>query len=112
MISKLDSFICRSRWKAFFFDHKNTETETETTNNYGFKTEICPTQHKDLVRFENNLYELVRNIQFKGHSATSFQNQLKADANKINRSSTLLIPADKTTNYVQNGSGRLSQTLT
>ena len=40
MMSKLDSFIHRNTWKASFFDCKNSETDDETTNNYGFKTKV------------------------------------------------------------------------
>ena len=95
MIEKLDSFIRRMRWKAFFFDHPETANTSEY--NFGFKSEKCPPQHDSLNPFENDLYEMVRSIKFNT-SLNSFQNQLKSDAKSIKSSQSLLVPADKTTN--------------
>jgi len=47
-LSKMESFVRRLRWKAFFFDNK-TVVEQNNHDNYGFKSERCPPQHKALA---------------------------------------------------------------
>jgi len=97
-ISKVDSFIHRIRWKAYFFD-KNQEQDNvnETKANYGFKSEKSPPQHKALIPFENDLYELINTITFSRHR-NSFQKKLVADIKSIKNSKSVLVPADKTSN--------------
>lgn len=98
MLSKLEQFIKRLRWKAFFFDKKSeTDNTSEQVDSYGFKTEKSPPQHKDLLAFENDLYQLIRNLKFRKLFNT-FQDKLSHDVKNINSSTRMLVPADKTTN--------------
>ena len=95
MICQIEKFIRRLRWKAFFLDQQNhTAAETET---YGFQSENAPLQHKNLNAFENDLYELVKSIQFK-KVRNQFQQQLASDVKEIKKSSNMFVSADKTTN--------------
>ena len=48
------------RWKALLF-----ENETDSTFNYGFKTCKCPSQHKDLMGFEDDLQKMFSKVQFR-----------------------------------------------
>ena len=41
-ISKLESFIRRIRWKAFFSEHNNDENNEQKTETFGFKSELAP----------------------------------------------------------------------
>ena len=98
MISKLESFIKRLRWKAFFFDFKNNnEFGPQQMENFGFNTEKTPPQHKDLLSFETDLYQLVRSLKFR-KDFDPFQAKLAQDVKSIKSSSRLFVPADKTTN--------------
>ena len=97
LIFKLESFIKRIRWKAYFFENSNEINETTTTTIFGFKSVKTPPKNEHLSAFENDLYDLVRNIEFKTIN-TAFQNQLNKDINLINNDSLLFIPADKTNN--------------
>ena len=98
MICQIEKFIRRLRWKAFFFDQQNhTAAKNET---YGFKSENAPPQHKDLNAFENDLYELVKSIQFK-KVRNQLQQQLASDVKEIKKSSNMFISAVKTTNLYE-----------
>ena len=50
--------------------------------------------------FENDLYKMARNIEFR-NKPNEFQQKLAADINSIRSSPNLLIPADKTTNLYE-----------
>ena len=93
---KLDSFIKRLRWKAFFFDTDNQNKENDKPT-YGFKTEANPPQHEGLKNFEHDIYKMVRRVQFKPVK-NKFQSELFQDAKRIRNSSKVFVPADKTTN--------------
>ena len=97
-INKLENFIRRLRWRAHFF---NTEENSRpTSDTFGFKTELAPPQHQALNAFENDLYKMARNIEFR-NKPNEFQQKLAADINSIRSSPNLLIPADKTTNLYE-----------
>ena len=97
LIFKLESLIKRIRWKAYFFENSNEINETTTATNFGFKSVESPPKYEYLNAFENDLYDLLRNIEFKRIN-TAFQNQLNKDINLINNDPLLFIPADKTNN--------------
>ena len=98
MISNLESFIKRLRWKAFFFDFKNNnKLGPQQMENFGFNTEKTPPQHKDLLSFETDLYQLVRSLKFRKDFDPS-QVKLAQGVKNIKYSSRLFEPADKTTN--------------
>ena len=96
LLDKLDSFIKRLRWKAFFFDTDNQNKENNKPT-YGFKTEATPPQHEGLKSFEHDIYEMVRRIQFKPVK-NKFQSELSQDAKRIRNSFKVFVPADKPTN--------------
>ena len=68
-----------------------------TVNNFGFKSVLTPPKNEPLNTFEEELYDVVRNIEFK-RANTVFQNQLNKDINMINKDPLLFIPADKSNN--------------
>ena len=65
---------------------------------YGLKTFNTPSAVKELISFENDLFDLAKNIEFrKVHS--DFQNELSEDIRKINDSEKTIILGDKTSNH-------------
>ena len=94
LISKLEIFIKRIRWKLLFID-KNSESNEQLNNNVGFKSVITLPKKEHLNTFENNLYDMVQNIEFK-NLKSSFQEKFQNDAKRIKQDPKLLIPADKT----------------
>ena len=108
LIEKTESVIKRMRWKAFFFeqnkdknntDHNNDDDNIDN-NNFGFKSRKCPPQNEDLNNFETDVYEMIKNIEFR-QIRDDFQDHLQQDIRKINNSTKTFIPADKTTNYYE-----------
>ena len=94
----MESFIKRLRWKVFFFDNKsNSEVELDEKLTYGFKSEHCPPQHKALALFENDMYDLAKNIKFR-NTGNKFQQHLNEDIKSIKQFESLYVRADKTTN--------------
>ena len=62
LIEKAEKLIKRLRWKAYFFEHP---CDNATNDNFGFKSNKTPPQNEHLNPFENDIYELVKNIEFK-----------------------------------------------
>ena len=86
----------RSRWEAYFFD-KHMMHDKDDYANFGLRSNISPTQNPALTSFENDIYDMVRNIEFiKVHN--DFQDKLKEDINGIRSSKNLFVFADKSTN--------------
>ena len=65
LISKVEMFIKRMRWKALQFLGKLQSTNKET---FGFR----PPAVEELTNFENNLLLMIKNIQFR-HISSTFQ---------------------------------------
>lgn len=70
LVGKTQCLIKRIRWKAFFFD--NLQPDEVKTNSFGFKTEKSPPQINELLYFENDMYSIVKNIQFKESRLSQF----------------------------------------
>ena len=66
-------------------------------DNFGFKSVKTPPKNEHLNAFENDMYDMVRNIEFE-NAKSSFQHQLQNDAKRIKQDLRLLITADKTSN--------------
>ena len=97
LVFKLESFIKRIRWKTYFFENSNEINETTTATNIRFISVKTPPKNEHLSAFENDLYDLVRNIEFTRIN-TAFENRLNKDINLINNDLLLFIPAEKTNN--------------
>ena len=98
LICKTEDFIQRLRLKAIFL--LKPDESKHHKNTYGFRTAKNAPQVPELIPFENDLSDLVGNLEF--HEKTGqFQNKLKSDVKKINKSKTLFIQADKTHNMYQ-----------
>ena len=97
MLDKVESFIKRLRWKAFYFDKKQLNQDEKPLNTYGFRSEKTPPTNNDLIRYENDLYELIRNLRYR-KVTNNFQKNLLKDIASLNSSQNIIVPADKTTN--------------
>ena len=97
MIEEIESLTRRMRWKAHFFDSNDTENRESPNFNFGFKSDITPSQKEHLNVFENDLCNIVQCIEFR-HSRNIFQKQLATDRKQINETDSLLVSTDKITN--------------
>ena len=64
LIQKVESFIKRIRWKAFFFERQCKDNDKITTN-FGLKSVNTPPKNENLNQFESDLYDMVKNIEFQ-----------------------------------------------
>ena len=102
MINKLEDFITRLRWKVFFLEKDSEDEMIKSKGNFGFKTCKVPPPNNDLKAFENDLYDMVRSIEFKNPALPcNFQKQLRKDIKTIKSSNKVIVPADKTNNLYE-----------
>ena len=96
MIDKVESFITRLRWKAYFFENPDQRNSNNSTH-FGFKSNVTPSQNEILTPFENGPHDMVQSIEFKS-VRNNFQSTLGEDLNKIKPSRNLFVFGDKITN--------------
>ena len=100
LMGKVESFLKRLRWKAYFYENSGENNLEHVNNNYGFKSDRTPPQNKHLNEFENVMYDMVKNIEFQGNR-NNFQSKLKDDLKKVKTSGKIMVFADKTTNMYE-----------
>ena len=96
LIDKTHKFLKRIRWRAYFFDNPAPSSQRRET--FGFNSEKSPPFVKDTLPFETEMYQLIRNIDFKQHYNNKLQTKINTDMRKIRESDSLFVSADKTTN--------------
>ena len=94
LVSKTEHFLKRMRWKALQFDGKLPPSDKET---YGFRTRKCPSTIEGLKKFEEDMWKLVRNIEFR-YFSNDLQNKMKTDIQSIRQSGKVAVAADKSNN--------------
>ena len=100
LLHKTREFLRRVRIKAYFFEkYENEENEEmeKKKETYGFKSHFNPPASKCLLEFERLMIDMVKNVKFRRYS-NSFQDKMKQDIKKINKSNKVVVMADKTTN--------------
>ena len=64
-LEEAELLIKRMRWRAFWYDRRDEETGSNSTEHYGFKTHNNPPPHPLLKNFEEDLFKLVKNMKFR-----------------------------------------------
>ena len=105
---KIELFIIRLRWKVFFFENPDAKSKQKET--YGFNSELCPPKSAALKAFEDSLYQLAQDLEFREYKST-LQSKLKADLRKIRRSGKVIAFADKSSNMYMLNPQKYSQLL-
>ena len=110
LIDKIEHLIKRMRWKAHFFLNKestpnsteNNESNSQNNakNTFGFKTRKTPPQITELAQFEEDLFNITKNLKFK-QTNSDFQNKLNSDLSDIKNNPNVLVFADKTNNIYE-----------
>ena len=93
MVSKVESFVSRLRWKLFAIQNPGMQQKIT----YGFNTSNAPPQMKELKAFEEDLFALVKNIQYRP-VYNSFQTNLSKKIQDIHSAKEVIVKADKTAN--------------
>ena len=96
LIDKIRTFCRRVRLKTYYcntLDESNEQIET-----FGFKAKFLPKQEEELKIFENDMFNLVKQVRFRKVN-NKFQELIKKDVKMIRNSKKIIVAADKTTNY-------------
>ena len=100
LLEMTESLLRRMRMKAYFYNKESSDQRSQPVSNFGFKSDYAPPKNEHLNAFEEDIYEMVRNIEFtKCHSP--FLKSLNEEVNTIKRSPNLFISADKTSNIYE-----------
>ena len=99
LIEKIELFIKKLRWKAVFFINSSKETgESRASGSvYDLTSNKCVRQLKELIPFEDDLVDLVKNIKFR-KVRNDFQMKLCEDLGKVRSSKKTMTFADRTSN--------------
>ena len=96
IIPKVSSFLNRLRWYIIFATSKILSTNPEKKT-YGFPSPNTAPTVPELVDFQNDLYKMVREIEFR-ETNNNFQANLKKTVKDIKKNPKVIIAADKTRN--------------
>ena len=116
LIEQTENFIKRLRWRVFWAESKNEsfvdheEKENVENNTFGFKSRNTPPQHKLLLDFESDMYNLIGSIKFKNGS-NDFLNQMKSDIQTLKSGGNIVVEADKTSNLYNMSTENYKQML-
>ena len=99
LLDKIINFCRRIRIKIYFCTDEEYNTNIfEKKETYGFKSKFMPKLTDELKEFENEMFNLVKQVKFRKINDT-FQNKLTNDLKMINKTKNIIVPADKTTNF-------------
>ena len=84
------------RWKAHYFE-QDKEDEVIKRENFGLKSEYSPPKIEGLRKFEEDLFAIVKSIEFK-KVKNDFMSELESDLKSVQRSKELFVFADKSNN--------------
>lgn len=93
LVSKIESLLSRLRWQLQAIKDPGMKSKF----NYGFKTTLPPPQFDELKAFEEELYSLAKNIEFK-RTYNKFQAALSRKIKEIRATKEIIVKADKTSN--------------
>ena len=96
LIGQTENFLRRVRWKVYHY-LSNSEENGENGTNFGFPSPLTPPKNQILYNFENEMYEMIRSIEFEP-VRTDFQRKLSADLRSMKNSEKVYVSADKTRN--------------
>ena len=93
MVGKVKSLVSRMRFKLLAIQNPDMQSKP----NYGFHTTNSPPPLKELQHFEEDIFALAKNIQFRPiHN--EFQSTMMEKIKDISASNEILVKADKTPN--------------
>ena len=112
LMEKVELVITRMRRRAIHFNNSDSidNKKEENTKWYGLISPCSLRQMKELIPFQNNSVELIRNINFRKIRNT-FQKKLKEDIKLIKDSNKTMTSADKTSNMYRLTKGQYYQLI-
>ena len=95
LIHSVREFVKRMKWRSYFY--LNPQPIGIKKETFGFNTSKSAPIIPELKTLEDNLYNLIKEIEFREHNS-NFQNKVNHDVRDIKNEERVLISADKTTN--------------
>ena len=95
LIGQTESFLRRLRWKVYHF--LSSSENNNNKENFGFRTTKSPPKNQLLYPFENDIYDMIKNIEFE-QVRTEFQKKMSSDLSSIRKTKKIFVAADKTRN--------------
>ena len=92
LIYSVGFFVSNLRWRTFFFLNPSNYEKKET---FGFKTTKPAPSISELKNFEDDLFELVKNVKFCQTKQNNLQSTLKENIRELNNSNLIYVAADK-----------------
>ena len=83
----MDRFKDNLRWKVLFYKKPNMKRKMES---YGLKSKRSAPSDPDLLEFERQLYEMVRNVKFKKVKMTEIEKQMKHSLKVVKQKENML----------------------
>ena len=98
-MDKVESFLRNIRWKAYFYENPGDDSD-QNNKNYVFKSNLTLLPNDHLNEFENAMYDMIKNIEFRSFR-NIFQTKLKKYLKKVKSWGKLTVFADKATNMYE-----------
>ena len=102
MALKIESFVRRLRFKMINIqpskDELNNTTIIGPNNTYGFRTEGKPRHVPELQKFEEDLFEMLRKIEYRNMPNNGLQNELRKTISDLKSMPSVIVSAEKTKN--------------
>ena len=97
LISSVGTFVSNLRYRSWHFLNPSENRNQKET--FGFKTTEPAPSIAELKEFEDDLYELVKNVKFRPIKQTTLQSTLKQNMVEMSQNNDIYVAADKTENY-------------
>ena len=97
---KSSLFHQKNPLESTFFRQPYDARQQQLDSLYGLRSNISPPQNPALTSFENDIYEMVRNIEFR-KVRNYFLDKLKEDINETRSPENLFVFVDKSANLYQ-----------
>ena len=108
LIEKTEDVLRRIIWKALFFLHPETKSNDKET--YGFNSTKTPPIIDEMKKFEEDVLRIIEGNKFR-KIKNEFLSKLDQDVKNINKSESIFVPADKTTNFYKLGRDKYNKLL-
>ena len=97
---KTSLFHQKNPLESTFFRQPYDARQQQLDRLWGLRSNISPPQNTALTSFENDIYEMIRNIEFR-KVRNYFQDKPKEDINEIRSPENLFVFVDKSANLHQ-----------
>ena len=91
LVSRTEDVISRMRWKLFHIRNPSTKDKKET---FGFRTMESAPIMDELLPFEKDLINLIKNVKFKP-AGNQLTNKIRSDLNAVKACPDILVKGDK-----------------